>query len=157
MTVVVGIHNTRALYALLFCMVASVCLGADPVPSFFDGPIKTDRERLRQYPLPEQYKLFRYGNDVIHPPLIHLADPIAERGKEAVPFLLDRLAEDSSDLAIRDSIQIFKRMSLLRTYPVKEDKDLMDVLTQKVRGMKDDGWRTVCLRMLKVIADSGSD
>lgn len=52
------------------------------------------------YPGEAQYQIFRYGNDRIHPPLIERADPIAERGAAAVPFLLARLESESDDLVL---------------------------------------------------------
>ena len=52
-------------------------------------------DRFRQYSLVDQYKIFRYGVEAVEPPLMGLADPIAERGASAVPFLLNQLTSKS--------------------------------------------------------------
>jgi hypothetical protein len=53
---------------------------------FFVQPLGTRLERMRQYSLEDQYWIFRYGNDVVHPPLTDLANPIAEKGSRH-PFV----------------------------------------------------------------------
>ena len=68
---------------------------------FFEGPPATRVERARQFSLEEQFKLFRYGNSQVHPPAMVMAQPIAERGGSAIPFLLAKLEEASDEAAIR--------------------------------------------------------
>jgi hypothetical protein len=55
-------------------------------------------------------EIFRYGNDQKEPPAMELAGPIAERGGEAVPFLLNKLNVDKGDIAVRDILLIFETM-----------------------------------------------
>lgn len=111
-------------------------------------------ERSRQLTLEQQYRVFRYGNDVIHPPLMDLADPIAERGASAVPFLIEQLKKDETDVGVRDILLIFNRMVRLKTYDVKSDRPLMSTLTARVENMKDKEWRQISSRMLKAIRES---
>jgi hypothetical protein len=80
-----------------------------------------------------------------------LADPIAERGKAAVPFLLEQLAGTPDDKTVDDVLLIFEAMARLKTYGVHEDMDLMATLTSKVSGMNDAFWRTEGTRTLESI------
>ena len=119
--------------------------------SFFNKPLGDRLDRLRQYSLEDQYKIFRYGNDRIEPPLMGLADPIAERGAAAIPFLLRQLDSKADDLAIRDILMIFATMAYSKSYDVKSDEPLMTMLASKVSGMKDKEWQEICLKMLQRI------
>ena len=108
-------------------------------------------ERSRSLPLEQQYRLFRYAKDVIHPPLTDMAIPIAERGPSAVPFLLQQLETDRSDLGARDIVFIFSRMALLKAYDVASDEKVLATLTARVAKMKDRGWHDITSKMLKDI------
>src|SRR5690348_6843879 len=91
------------------CAVASLvligcgwCPGHNMEKTFFHGfPPQNRLERFRQYPLEDQYKIFRYGADCIEPPQMVFADPIAERGAAAVPFLLTQLQANPDDATVR--------------------------------------------------------
>jgi hypothetical protein len=113
----------------------------------FGGPPATRIERVRQYSLEDQYKIFRYGNDYVEPPLMNLADPIAERGAAAIPFLLNQLNTEKDDTVVRDTLLIFETMAVSKSYDVKSDPTLMSALNAKIAGMKDKGWKSVCLAM----------
>jgi hypothetical protein len=115
---------------------------------FFRQPLDTRVERLRQYPLEAQYKIFRYGNDVVHPPLTNLAVPIAERGSAAVPFLMAQLQKENDDFSIRDILLIVQEMKRLNTHAVKSDEALVRSLTENVESVKDKEWRATCSKML---------
>ena len=119
--------------------------------TFFGEPAGTRVERLRRYALPDQYRVFRYGMDRREPPDAELADPIAERGKMAVPFLLEQLAGTPDDKTVDDILLIFEAMARLKTYGVPGDMDLMATLTARVSGMKDPFWRAEATRTLASI------
>jgi hypothetical protein len=121
---------------------------------FFDKTPGDRLARLRLYSLPDQYKIFRYGNDVKEPPAMELAGPIAERGAAAVPFLLDQLSSEKDDLAIRDILLIFDTMASTGTYAVRADSSLMATLTSRVSAMKDKDWQAICLKRLQRIRES---
>ena len=119
----------------------------------FGGPASTRIDRVRQCSLEDQYRIFRYGNDVVEPPLLRLAVPIAERGATAIPFLLKQLSTDSDDTTTRDLLLIFQEMAISKHYDVKADGALMSALNVRVAGMKDKEWQTVCHRMLQRIEE----
>ena len=121
---------------------------------FFKQPLATRVERLRKYSLEDQYKIFRYGNDKIEPPLMDLAIPIAERGRKAVPFLMDRLNAKADDETVIDVVLIFDRMALSKSYDVKDDATVMSALSAKVAGVKDPESRNGCLVDLQRIRNS---
>ena len=120
---------------------------------FFDNP-DGRVERSRQLPLDQQYKLFRYGMDVRHPPALDMALPIAERGAAAVPFLLDQLEADRTDKATDQILIVFFRMQLLKTYDVKADASLMNVLSTRVQRIKDEESRRISSATLQRIRGS---
>ena len=117
----------------------------------FDGPAAMRIDRVRQYPLEDQYRIFRYGNDVVEPPILNLAKPIAERGATAVPFLLKQLDAHSDDTTVRDLLAIFQEMELSKSYDVKADSALIDKLDIRVQAIKDNEWRAICSKMLRRI------
>jgi len=114
----------------------------------FDGPAATRIDRVRQYSLEDQYKIFRYGNDVVEPPLLGLAKPIAERGAAAIPFLMRQLNAEQDDTTLRDLLLVFQEMKASESYDVKADVVLMDTLDKRVAAMKDKEWQIVCSKML---------
>jgi hypothetical protein len=88
------------------------------------------------------------------PPDMGLSDPIAERGADAVPFLVNKLNVEEGDIAVRDILLIFETMEVTGSYDVKADVSLMNTLTSKVAGMKSQRWQDTCLKQLKEIRES---
>jgi hypothetical protein len=138
----------------LACFITLGCRNHHLEKRFFDKPAGDRVERLRQYSLADQYKIFRYGNDAKEPPAMELAGPIAERGAAAVPFLTDRLNASDGDITVRDISLIFETMEASGSYKVSADTRLMGVLASKVSGMKDRDWQATCLKMLQRIKGS---
>lgn len=142
--------NTLKCLCLVMCGISVVGCASNRLEKdfFFDNPAATRIDRLRQLSLEEQYRVFRFGNDEIHPPLIGLALPIAEKGREAVPFLLEQIEPSTEDVAARDILQLFETMESIKSYDVKSDAVVMDALRDLVASMSDSGWRDVCEKML---------
>ena len=128
--------------------IATGCSGQNLEQKFFDIPPANRLQRLRDYSLEDQYRIFRYGNDRIEPPIMELAKPIAERGKAAVPFLHTRLRAASDDQTVRDILLLFQTMIRLRTYNVRADLSLMADLRSKVSDAKNRPWGVTCKKML---------
>jgi hypothetical protein len=104
----------RLLIVWVFaCLFAFGCNHQHLEESFFDRPPEDRVERLRQYSLEDQYKIFRYGNDKIEPPLMELAEPIAEKGATAIQFLVTRLNLKTDDVTVRDVLLILETMAPL--------------------------------------------
>lgn len=153
----VGANGGMCMLRSMTAAVLSPLLGLVSCGSFehrfFEGPPATRVERARQFSLEEQFKLFRYGNNQVHPPAMVMAQPIAERGASAIPFLLAKLEEASDDAAIRDVTLIFEWMARSGSYDVPADATAMTALRSKVASMRDPAWREICEAMLRRITD----
>lgn len=136
------------------CLLARGCGGHHLERDFFNQPLANRVQRLRRYGLADQYKIFRYGMDMKEPPFMDLADPIAERGGTAVPFLLDQLNSQPDDITLRDTLLIFETMANSKSYDVESDAALMTTLASRVSMMKDPAWQGTCLKNLQRIRDS---
>lgn len=148
-----AVTTVRVMLALL-CVIPAGCTDHALEREFFRRPLDTRVERLRHYSLEDQYRIFRYGNDVVHPPLTNLAIPIAERGVVAVPFLMAQLNTEKDDLAVRDILRLFQETTRLKTYDVRTDATLMKVLDSRISKMKDKEWQAICVKMLQAIKSS---
>ena len=91
-----------------------------------------------------QYKIFRYGMDKRELPHLELAEPIAERGSSAIPFLTEQLKSSTDDAAVRDILWVLTRMADSRTYEVKRDTELISLLEKRISTMKNAWWRDHC-------------
>lgn len=123
---------------------------------FFKQPPEKRLYTLEGYSLENQYKIFRYGNDKIEPPILNLADPISLRGGDAVPFLYDQLKNHTDILTTRDVLLIFETMSRDNTYNVKNNKKIMDLLELRIAEMNDPEWKAICFEMLERIKNRES-
>lgn len=117
----------------------------------FGGPPGTRVERVRKYSLEEQFKIFRYGVEKVEPPLMGLADPIAERGVTAVPFLLNQLNSKPDDAITEDALLIFERMAFSKSYDVKSDAGLTSLLQKRISAIRDKEWRKICEKQFERI------
>jgi hypothetical protein len=123
----------------------------DVAKEFFRRPLADRMTRLRQYSLEDQYKIFRYGMDNKEPPFMDFANPIAERGAKAVPFLLNQLNSHTDDITTRDLLLIFETMAHSKSYEVRSDVALMTTLVSKVSAMKDKEWQESCSKSIQRI------
>lgn len=103
---------------------------------FFKIPRAYRVERLRQYSLEDQYRLYRYGHDHIEPPDFGLAKPIVERGVKAIPFLTEQLNSSKDDLAVRDILYLLEQMRWMKTFDARKDPALIQLLKDRVFAMK---------------------
>ena len=159
------LHDARTGYQVLrrFITLATLC-GCTGLTScithrfernfILANPAATRNERLRQYSLEDQYRIFRYG-DHLEPPLMGLAEPIAERGASAIPFLLAKLNTKHDDSTVIDILLIFQTMTWKKSYDVKGDRKVMAALRTSISGMKSEFWRSSCSRRLQEIVASG--
>lgn len=135
----------------LIVMTLLGCAASHLETDFFKHDRAERRELIYQYELPEQYRLFRYGNDKVEPPMPELAVPIAKRGAAAVPFLIDQVETCKDDITVRDILLLFQTMSRLNTYDVRGNIKLMNLLKSKIMGIRDKEWRAICLEGLREI------
>src|SRR5438105_14068931 len=60
---------------------------ADNAATFFQISVAEQIRQFRDRSLQDQYDLYIYGNQTVHPPATYLAAVFAERGPTIVPFL----------------------------------------------------------------------
>lgn len=143
-TIVSCLNTFVSLIAVL--LISSACSFNFTESDFFELPSNELEQKFSEYPLEEQFRLFRYGNDKLEPPYVELADPIAKRGNEAVPFLLTKLESETDELGIRDIVLIFEMMAYYKSYNVNEDQRLMSLVSSKIATMTT--WKSVTMKML---------
>lgn len=107
-------------------------------------------ERIKQfknYSLDEQYELFLFGNQVVHPPATYLATPFAKQGPVIVPFLKTKLESAQKEVTIRDIVAVLSELARLKLYDFSKDHDLMDLLERRAKEM-DGIWKDTTLKMI---------
>jgi hypothetical protein len=115
---------------------------------FFKGNLRTRIERMGGYSLAQQYRIYLYGNQEIHPPLTDLADPLAKEGQVAADYILEQLEESTNDLDYRDSLVVFQRMQNKGYYDICGKTDYMNRLKRNGEKIKNAGWKEVYSKML---------
>lgn len=133
----------RALLCALLLIAATACRAESIEREFFKGAIPTRMERLEKYPLDQQWGIFRYGNQVKHPPTTGLALPIAKRGKPALDYILGQLEQSENDLDFRDSLVVFQTMQWGHHYDVCGDESAMAAIARNEQNVGDPDWRNV--------------
>lgn len=143
------------LVALICAFLVTCGNGGGLERDFFFKHSRADRiERMRQYSLEDQYKIFRYGNDKIEPPDLELANPIAEKGSFAIPFLTDHLKSSTDDFAVRDILLVLRTMQRFKTYDVAHDAALMSVIEMRISAMKSADWQAFCREEVEKIKNA---
>jgi len=138
----------RLFKLILLSIVAIQCQGCfssekcSPVAhAFVKLPLREQLAQFGSLSLPEQYDVYLCGTQVVHPPLIHLAQPFAKDGKAAVEFLQSKLEGANDDSTIRDIVMVFTEMQRQGTYDVAKDPALMQTIRASTSRVKDSGWR----------------
>jgi len=103
------------------------------------------------YDIDKQYAIYICGNQFVHPPMLYLAELFAKEGNKVVGYLKLKLLDANDDLTIRDLVLVFNEMSRLKSYDVANDDELMHLVSQKVEGMKDPGWKQTTQEMVAEI------
>lgn len=137
----------RALLCCLLMVVSTSCRAGSVEKQFFRGDIPTRMERLETYPLEQQWRIFLYGNQVIHPPTTGLALPIAKQGKPALDYILQQLEHPKHELDFRDSMVVFERMQQGGYYDVCGASTAMEAIRRNENRISHAGWRDVYRQM----------
>ncbi len=151
----------RLFKVVLLGLVALQCQGcfgsekcSPAAHAFVRLPLREQLAEFDSRSVPEQYDIYLCGTQVVHPPLIHLAQPFAKDGKAAVAFLQRRLAEADDDATIRDIVMVFAEMQKQRTYDVAMDTVLMQTIQSSASRIKDAGWRQFVTQRVNEITGS---
>jgi hypothetical protein len=108
------------------------------VEEFYRKNISTSDQinQFKNYTIEEQYELYKFGNQVVHPPAIYLASVFAQQGAVIVPYIKGVLVTEEDEVSIRDIVLIFSELAQIKLYDFSKDSELMKLLTQKVYNMK---------------------
>lgn len=86
------------------------------------------------------------------PPAMGLAEPIADRGEEVIPYLLERLKEQRTDYARDDILYIFELLS--EKGHLRNRADVLDRIREAISMMKNAGRKQMSLERLDRIREN---
>jgi len=132
----------------LLLVTAASCQANSVGKEFFKDGYVARAERLEAYPLEEQWSIFLYANQEVHPPLKDMALPIAKQGKRAANYILEQLEQPRHELDFRDSMVVFKRMQKGGYYDICGDEGVMEAIRRNENRITHSGWREVYRQML---------
>ncbi len=153
------------LIPLLYCLFLPGCPADEREPptraecselatTFFRQPVKAQLVEFSTYELDRQYVVFICGNEHMEPPAQYLAEPFSKRGELAVPFLKSKLETTHNERAIRYIVYVLSEMSWRKTYDVKGDAELMQLMKRRTLEIQDEFWREFTLKLIADI-DAG--
>lgn len=96
--------------------------------AYFSLPWEKAKSNIAKTSIQDQYQIYLYAVQSIHPPMLRYADPIAEKGKLAIPFLVEQLKSSNDATTSTDILYLFKRMADLHIYYADDDSDLWNFL-----------------------------
>lgn len=138
------------IVSILWLLVALAGCSAQTVErEFFHGDIPTRNQRLAGYPMEEQWRIFLYGNQVIHPPATGLAAVLARQGEPMLQFILKSLEASKNDLDYRDSMVVFQMMQWHGDYAICDNGDILSRIKNNQNKINNLAWRKVYGEMLK--------
>ena len=103
---------------------------------------------LEKYPLEQQYEIFLYGMQKVHPPDTGLASAIAKRGKPALDYVLRMVAASDKVMDYVDSMKIFGAMVRGGHYLVCDDVEAMKQIWANGSRIAHEDWKKYYLRDL---------
>ena len=117
---------------------------------FYEETNRVSRiSKLESLPLVEQYKIFKYGNQKIHPAQKSLAGPIAKQGKSALDYVLQQIRNSENDLDFRDSMIIFREIEKKGYYQVCKDQRAIQEIRENENKIQHKDWRAIYHEMLE--------
>jgi hypothetical protein len=112
---------------------------------------------FRRYDLQKQYEIYIYGNQIREPPAVYLAEAFAMEGRAVVGMLQEKLLTASDDLTVTNIVVVFGWISFLKSYDVAANKNLVDILADKIGHVRDPYLKQTCKReMAKIVGGSAS-
>lgn len=138
----------RVFLCSLLLVAVTSCQANSIGKNFFKDGYVARVERLEAYPLEEQWPIFLYANQVVHPPLKDMALPIAKQGKSALNYIIEQLENPEHELDYRDALVVFDRMQRDGYYNVCSDRAAMEAIRRNKTKISHAGWRDVYQQML---------
>jgi hypothetical protein len=137
-----GKQNSRSTFAFLGMLVTILYLIVLPscnrIPpeyrEFLNLPIDHQRAQLRTYPIDKQIDYYLAATTYVRPPERELGDVVASNGKEAVPFLVKRIKEETQEHRQMSLMYVFGEMNR-RYYDLKDEKEALETLKYVTANM----------------------
>ena len=150
------INTPRSLlFSLLFFGAALTHL-CEPVPAeykaFFSQDWARQKEEAKGFSLEKQIEYYLAGRKYVHPPSSTLLYVIAQRGKAAIPALVERMKNERSDAPKVDLIEVVRNINDFHD-DVSGDKDLIEQLRTIASGMYDAGRKARAEEMVTDIVE----
>jgi hypothetical protein len=103
---------------------------------FFAQDWDTQREQAKRFPIEKQIEYCLAGRKYVHPPSTIVFHVIADRGKEAVPPIIERMKRAADD---SDKFELLRLVGNIHEFhdDLSTDKQVIDQLTAIVAGMTD--------------------
>jgi hypothetical protein len=118
---------------------------------FFELSLRNQHDEFAQFSLPKQFDIFIYTVLKRHPSDYSFAYDIASiRGKEVVPFLVDRLLGSSDEIVQQSIIYIFEAL-VREGHELRFNDSLIKLIRDKISLMKQPFSKQASERSLKVI------
>jgi hypothetical protein len=144
----VGGLGRRLCAALLMASLSSAAVAAEKVGAeFWKGPIATREARLSGYTMAQQWEIFRYANQRVHPPATGLANVLAHGGKPMADYVVAQAESSGRELDYRDALRILQAMRWSGTYDVCGDAALQTRLERQNVRFEKSGWHGVMLQL----------
>ena len=115
---------------------------------FFSRPAGAREKLFQTYPLEAQLTIYRCGMNRV-PPDTYLASYIADRGKEVIPILLERLKAEPDEFSQHAIINIFEMLAVKGH--MQNRTDVAEEIRRVVNRMKIDLYRKMAARSLEKI------
>ena len=121
--------------------------------AFYAQSWDKQREEAKNFPIEKQIDYYLAGRRYFHPPYQSLLPLIAERGKAAVPPLIEKMKRTDSDPARMDLLDVVVNIDEFHV-DLSEDKPLLDDLKGVVDRMTDLDRKAKAQAVLKEIVEN---
>ncbi len=134
----------RMWAALLAVVVSALLAGCQTTAEQADFLAVRGNDRaavLATYPREQQWRLFKYANQVIHPPMTGLSSVLAREGEPMLRLILASLDTTDNDLDYRDGFEVFADMQRIGSYRVCVDRPVLAKIEGYRGKIRDVFWR----------------
>ena len=148
------LSTMRLLAFALYAALLTSCWKTIPpeYKAFLDLSRDAQLGRMRRMPIDKQIDYYFAGQEYVHPPL-SLDDTIAERGKEAIPFILKRLKEEEKDYRKVFLLYTLRRMHDFH-YDLRGEKEAIETLQGVTAKMESRMHKEVAEGIVKDIVEN---
>jgi hypothetical protein len=150
-------RSTQVVGVLALALSLSLFKDCNSTPpeyeAFYAQSWDRQREEAKNFPIEKQIDYYVAGRRYFHPPYQSLLPLIAERGKGAVPPLIEKMKQADSDSVRLDLLGVVDNIDEFHV-DLSDDKPLLDELTGIVNRMTDLDRKAKAQAVLKEIVEN---